>query len=438
MAFDKLRQALGPELAPWLLALPLLVLTATLAEGLLQTFGRRQGYDWRAFAASMGDALGRHAVDLAGVSLATPVLVWAHAHRIQTLELSSPLAFALLFLGLEFFYYWYHRAAHRVRWFWATHAVHHSPNELTLAAALRLGWTGKLTGTGLFFAPLVWLGFPPTAVFAALGINLLYQFWLHAPWLPRLGALEWVLNTPIRLFALKGGMNWIAGKGNITIEAHKDKVKVTAKQKVTIKSTTESIFISAPTKVVVNGGGSFTEWSNAFMEEGIDAVPVPQPCNWVRKGYSTASEHLEEVQLGSSKALDEATGRSGAVTAAVTVAQAPWSPLHALAERLCYWPTFPEEWNSDCGQRRRESGHRTRGAAALGAETLSVESAHSTRPIRAACYVIDSNPTLNPIVVTPSPERANTVPPCIAATAFTIARPRPWFSPLLWRAASTR
>lgn len=196
MPFDRLRQALGPELAPWLLALPLLVLAAALTEGLVQTFVRRQGYDWRAFAASMADALGRHAVDLAGVSLATPVLVWAHAHRIQTLELSSPLAFALLFFGLEFFYYWYHRAAHRVRWFWATHAVHHSPNELTLAAALRLGWTGKLTGTGLFFAPLVWLGFPPTAVFAALGINLLYQFWLHAPWLPRLGALEWVFNTP--------------------------------------------------------------------------------------------------------------------------------------------------------------------------------------------------------------------------------------------------
>ena len=196
MPFDTLRHALGPELAPWLLALPLLVLTAALAEGLVQTFVRREGYDWRAFAASMADALGRHAVDLAGVSLAAPVLVWAHVHRIRTLELSSPLAFFLLFVGLEFFYYWYHRAAHRVRWFWATHAVHHSPNELTLAAALRLGWTGKPTGTGLFFAPLVWLGFPPTAVFAALGINLLYQFWLHAPWMPRLGALEWVLNTP--------------------------------------------------------------------------------------------------------------------------------------------------------------------------------------------------------------------------------------------------
>lgn len=29
-----------------------------------------------------------------------------------------------------------------------------------------------------------------------MGLNLLYQFGLHAPWLPRLGPLEWVFNTP--------------------------------------------------------------------------------------------------------------------------------------------------------------------------------------------------------------------------------------------------
>lgn len=49
--------------------------------------------------------------------------------------------------------------------------------ELTLAAALRLGWTGKLNGIGLF-APLVWLGFPPTA---ACGAG-------HQPALPVLAA----------------------------------------------------------------------------------------------------------------------------------------------------------------------------------------------------------------------------------------------------------
>jgi sterol desaturase/sphingolipid hydroxylase (fatty acid hydroxylase superfamily) len=102
----------------------------------------------------------------------------------------------LLFIGQEFCYYWHHRAAHRVRWFWATHCVHHSPNELTLASALRLGLTGKISGAALFFVPLVWLGYAPVAVLATVGLNLLYQFWLHATWIPKLGPLEWVLNTP--------------------------------------------------------------------------------------------------------------------------------------------------------------------------------------------------------------------------------------------------
>jgi len=190
------RLAFGPEALPWLLALLALVIGAATLEGLVQTFVRRVPYDWRAYFASLGDAIGRRAVDALGLSIATPVLAWAYAHRLQTLSLSTPAAFALLFIGQEFFYYGYHRAAHRVRWFWATHAVHHSPNELTLAAALRLGWTGKLSGSAIFFAPLVWLGFPPFAVLATLGANLLYQFWLHAPWMPRLGPLEWVLNTP--------------------------------------------------------------------------------------------------------------------------------------------------------------------------------------------------------------------------------------------------
>ncbi|MGJ7574262.1 sterol desaturase family protein [Variovorax sp. RB2P76] len=196
MSFDLIRESMGPGIALWLGGLLVVVLAAATLEGLVQSFVRRQAYDWRAYAASLADAVGRRSVDALGLSIAAPVLAWAHAHRVDTISLSTPAAFALLFVGQEFCYYWYHRAAHRVRWFWATHAVHHSPNELTLAAALRLGWTGKLTGTALFFAPLVWLGFAPLAVVATLAANLLYQFWLHAPWMPRLGPLEWVLNTP--------------------------------------------------------------------------------------------------------------------------------------------------------------------------------------------------------------------------------------------------
>jgi len=129
-------------------------------------------------------------------ALSSPVTAWAREHRLSDLTLDSWQAFVLLFVGLEFFYYWFHRASHRVRWFWLNHAIHHSSNELNLAAAVRIGIFGKVTGTFVFFGPLVWLGFDAKLVGLALSLNLLYQFWIHATWLPQLGWLEGILNTP--------------------------------------------------------------------------------------------------------------------------------------------------------------------------------------------------------------------------------------------------
>lgn len=182
--------------ATWLAWLALGVLAAATLEGLVRQFLLHRRYDWRAYACSVADLAGCRVVDALGLSIAAPLVAWAWQHRLTTITLDSPLAWAGLFLGEELAYYAYHRAAHRVRWFWVAHSVHHSPNELTLATALRLGWSGKLTGTALFFTPLVWLGFHPLAVLGMLAANLLYQFWLHATWIPKLGPLEWLLNTP--------------------------------------------------------------------------------------------------------------------------------------------------------------------------------------------------------------------------------------------------
>lgn len=48
----------------------------------------------------------------------------------------------------------------------------------------------------MLFTPLVWLGVRPEAVLAILSFNRMYQFWLHNTWMPKLGWLEYVFNTP--------------------------------------------------------------------------------------------------------------------------------------------------------------------------------------------------------------------------------------------------
>jgi len=177
-----------------LVALPLVV-AASFVEACV--LARRARYDWRASAVSLLDLVLRVGLQLLlPLSLASPLLQWALRHRVATIDLDGPLAFGALFLGQELCYYAFHRASHRVRWFWCNHAVHHSPNELNLSAAYRIGAASKLVGSAAFYAPLVWLGFPPRVVFAVLTLNLLYQFWLHATWIPRLGWLEGIVNTP--------------------------------------------------------------------------------------------------------------------------------------------------------------------------------------------------------------------------------------------------
>jgi sterol desaturase/sphingolipid hydroxylase (fatty acid hydroxylase superfamily) len=178
-------------------SLPAVIAIATL-EALFLVVVMRRAYNWGAYLASLADALGRQyfVLTFLPLSLATPVIDFAWSHRLFTVPLGGAVAVAVLVIGQDFSYYWFHRCSHRVRWFWATHAIHHSSNEFNFAAAYRFGWTGRLTGAGIFFVPMIWLGFAPGPVFVAGSIALLYQFWLHTEWIPKLGALEYVLNTP--------------------------------------------------------------------------------------------------------------------------------------------------------------------------------------------------------------------------------------------------
>lgn len=169
---------------------------SALLEGLVLRFVAHRAYDWRGFLVSLAIAAGRRLTDFVPLAIALPGAAWLYAHRLIDWDLRSPWTWLTLFLVVEFAYYWFHRLSHRVRWFWATHAVHHSPNQYNLSAAYRLGWTGKFSLTLMVFAPIAWLGFSPQLIVLAFSLNLLYQFWIHAEWIPRLGWLEGVLNTP--------------------------------------------------------------------------------------------------------------------------------------------------------------------------------------------------------------------------------------------------
>jgi sterol desaturase/sphingolipid hydroxylase (fatty acid hydroxylase superfamily) len=159
---------------------------------------RRRGvsYDWREAVASFGIALGQRFINAGAAVILVAVYSSVWAWRPWTVPLNHAWSIGLLFVLVEFAYYWQHRLSHESRWFWATHAVHHSPRHLYLANADRLGWTGQLTGSFLFFLPLAYLGFAPAAIVGALSVNLLYQFWLHTELIGKLSWFDWFFNSP--------------------------------------------------------------------------------------------------------------------------------------------------------------------------------------------------------------------------------------------------
>ncbi len=121
-------------------------------------------------------------------------LVQQHA-SLFAISPSSPLAWiALLFLD-DFCYYLYHRASHRVNFFWATHVVHHQSEEYNLSTALRQSGLTGLT-SWLFYLPIALLGFPLLMWLTMHTFNILYQFWIHTRLISRMGPLEWIFNTP--------------------------------------------------------------------------------------------------------------------------------------------------------------------------------------------------------------------------------------------------
>ncbi|WP_247235474.1 sterol desaturase family protein [Telluribacter sp. SYSU D00476] len=102
-----------------------------------------------------------------------------------------------IFFADDFSYYWFHRTSHGVRYFWASHVVHHSSQFYNLGTALRQTWTGNLSGSFIFYLWMPLLGFHPVDVILMQSISLLYQFFIHTEAVGRLPRpIEFIFNTP--------------------------------------------------------------------------------------------------------------------------------------------------------------------------------------------------------------------------------------------------
>ena len=166
------------------------------AEMIAVRIWKRGAYDWRDAGTSLLLGLGS---TIAGLVVGGMVAAsYGLTFRYRLFDI--PIAWwsgVLCFVLDDLAYYWFHRTAHHIRWFWAGHVVHHSSQHYNLTTALRQTWTGFIALSFVFRLPLFLIGFPPALVFFCIGVNLVYQFWIHTEVIRRLPwGLEAVLNTP--------------------------------------------------------------------------------------------------------------------------------------------------------------------------------------------------------------------------------------------------
>ena len=130
------------------------------------------------------------------IAVVVPVFEWLYQYRLMT-QAISPLSLLVLFLVVDLCFYLFHLAAHRVRFMWGVHEVHHASEHFNYTVAFRQSILYAFVGVYAFFIPAVLLGFPPEWVLGTLAVNLLYQLLMHTQWVGRLPApVEWLFNTP--------------------------------------------------------------------------------------------------------------------------------------------------------------------------------------------------------------------------------------------------
>jgi sterol desaturase/sphingolipid hydroxylase (fatty acid hydroxylase superfamily) len=158
---------------------------------------QRELYEVKDAATSISLGLGNLFIGILTKTFILLLFTLLYEYRLFTIPYEAWWAWLLILFADDFSYYWFHRVSHSVRWFWASHVVHHSSERYNLAAALRQTWTGNLTGAFLFWSWMPLAGFHPAMIMLMQSASLIYQFWIHTEAVDKCPRwFEFFFNTP--------------------------------------------------------------------------------------------------------------------------------------------------------------------------------------------------------------------------------------------------
>ena len=151
-------------------------------------------YKFKDSTANITMGLGSVVIGLLTKTFAFFVFLWIYQFRLFEIP-NTWWMWGLLLLADDVTFYWYHRLAHQIRFFWAAHVQHHSSEHMNFSVALRQSW-GEPFIKFLFYIWLPFIGFNPVYILIMQAISLVYQFFPHTKLVGKLGPIEWIFNTP--------------------------------------------------------------------------------------------------------------------------------------------------------------------------------------------------------------------------------------------------
>ena len=178
---------------PTVFAIPVFI-ALIIIEAAINTKKNLNLYKFKDSAASITMGLGSVVIGLLTKTFAFFVFLWIYQFRLFEIP-NTWWMWGILLLADDVTFYWYHRLAHQIRFFWAAHVQHHSSEHMNFSVALRQSW-GEPFIKFLFYIWLPFIGFNPVSILIMQAISLVYQFFPHTKLVGKLGPIEWVFNTP--------------------------------------------------------------------------------------------------------------------------------------------------------------------------------------------------------------------------------------------------
>lgn len=161
----------------------------------------KEAYDLRETLANMMSSVLYKSTDAIYIIVFVGAMAqWVRAHGLQWQIPLTWWSYGLIFIAQDFCFWLFHVVAHKMRFAWVSHKIHHSSNHFNFGVALRQSLLAPIPLFSIGFilwAPFAFIGADPRVVAFLFELNLFYQFFIHTQTVERLPKwFELVFNTP--------------------------------------------------------------------------------------------------------------------------------------------------------------------------------------------------------------------------------------------------